>query len=92
MTESILQKEKRCYICGSAFNLERHHIMSGTANRKLSERFGLVVWLCADHHRGRIGVHTDYILNERLRRDAQLAFEAEYGHKMWMQTFRKNYV
>ena len=91
---SILQNldEPRCYVCGSYRNLEIHHVMSGTANRKLSTKYGLVLWLCADHHRGRLGVHNDYILKERLEKDAQRAFEALYGHKQWMQTFRKNYL
>lgn len=53
---------------------------------------GLVVYLCADHHRGPIGVHNDYIMKERLEKDAQRAFEALYGHLEWMETFRKNYL
>ena len=90
---SIMQNldEPRCYIRGSFRNLELHHCMSG-ANRKLSTRYGLVVFLCADHHRGRLGVHTDYIMKERLEKDAQRAFEAIHGHRLWMETFRKNYL
>ena len=91
---SILQNldEPRCYVCGSYRNLELHHVMSGNANRNLSTKYGLVVWLCRDHHTGKLGVHSDYILKERLEKKAQKAFEAIYGHKMWMETFRKNYL
>lgn len=92
MIESIIQHEKCCYICGSTQNLECHHVMSGTANRRLSQMYGLTVWLCRDHHTGSIGVHTDIFLKNRLERDAQRAFESIYGHRMWMQTFRKNYL
>ena len=88
---SILQTDERCYICGSTRNLELHHVMSGS-NRKLSTRYGLVLWLCYDHHRGKIGVHNDYIMKERLEKDAQRAFEALHGHGLWMKTFRKNYL
>lgn len=89
---SIMQKDERCYVCGCTRDLELHHVMSGTANRKLSERYGLVVFLCRDHHTGRIGVHQDIFLKNRLERDAQRAFEMEYGHARWMQVFRKNYL
>ena len=94
MTESIMQdlEDRRCYVCKSCRNLELHHAMHGTANRELSERYKLGVWLCRDHHTGRIGVHSDIILDERIKKAAQRAFEAKYGHKLWMKTFRKNYL
>lgn len=90
--KSIMQEDVCCYVCGCRNNLERHHAMSGTANRKLAERYGLTVYLCRDHHTGRIGVHQDIILKERIERDAQRAFEKVYNHKMWMNVFRKNYL
>lgn len=91
--ESIVQNElTECYVCGCRRNLEIHHIMSGNANRKLSTTYGLVCALCYDHHRGAIGVHQDIILNERLKKDAQRAFEERYGHTKWMSLFKKNYL
>ena len=91
---SIVQNldEERCFLCGSHRNLELHHIMHGTANRRLSTKYGLVCWLCRPHHTGRIGVHQDPILNEKLEQTAQRAFEAMYGHTEWMNLFRKNYL
>ena len=92
MTKSIVQDDMtRCYICGSMRNLECHHIMSG-ANRKWSTLYGLTVMLCRDHHTGSIGVHSDYVLKERLEKAAQAAFEERYGHIAWMAIFRKNYL
>ena len=92
--KSIVQdlEEERCFVCGSHRALELHHIMHGTANRRHSTRFGLVCLLCHTHHTGRLGVHSDPILNERLQKVAQKAFESRYGHVMWMKTFRKNYL
>ena len=92
--KSILQDmdEPRCYVCGCQRNLEVHHAMHGTANRSLATKYNLVVWLCRDHHTGRIGVHSDIILDERIKKDAQRAFEKIYGHSKWMQVFRKNYL
>ena len=93
MTKSILQDgEPRCYVTGSRQNLERHRIMSGTANRKLSEKYGLWVWLSHEAHTGKHGAQYEKELNLRLKRDAQTAFEAIHGHKAWMETFRKNYL
>lgn len=56
MSKSIIQKKKECIICNS-LNVEEHHVFFGTANRKLSEKYGLKVYLCAEHHRGTRGVH-----------------------------------
>ena len=93
MKDSIIQfGDPKCFVCGSVRNLERHHVMSGTANRKLSEQYGLVVWLCREHHTGAIGVHNDYFLNKRVKRAAQKAFEDKYGHETWMAVFHKNYL
>ena len=52
--KSIMQTKKECYVCrelvGTEMSLpdtglEMHHIFGGTANRKLSEKYGLKVWL-----------------------------------------------
>lgn len=40
-----------CFVCSSPY-VEVHHIMYGTANRKLSDKYGLIVPLCQEHHRG----------------------------------------
>ncbi len=59
MSKSILQNKKECYICGLYYPLECHHIYFG-ANRNISEKQGFKVWLCAEHHRGTVGVHGKY--------------------------------
>ena len=47
--KSILQTEKRSYLSGDTRWLEKHHIFGG-ANRKLSEKYGLWVWLTHYEH------------------------------------------
>ena len=91
---SIVQNldDERCFVCGSRRSLELHHIMHGSANRRLSTKYSLVCWLCRTHHTGSIGVHNDYKLDEKLKQTAQKAFEEMYGHGLWMETFRKNYL
>lgn len=93
VSKSILQQgEPRCFFCGSQLDLEEHHVLGGFANRRLSEKYGLKVWLCAYHHRGTEGVHSSYEANKSLKRLAQIAFESRYSHEEWMRIFRKNYL
>lgn len=93
MKTSIIQPEDdRCFICGSRVNLECHHAMHGTANRKIAEQYGLTVMLCREHHTGPLGVHQDIILDERVKKAAQTAFQRIYGRSLWMRLFRKNYL
>lgn len=92
MAKSIMQDDRRCYLCGAVINLERHHVMAGVANRKLSEKFGLWVWLCQRCHTGTDGAQYDREKNHLLKMDAQMRFEGLHGHEMWMDVFRKNYL
>ena len=92
MSQSIMQTNKECYLCGRKTNLEKHHVMAGTANRKLSEQYGVWCWLCHDCHTGTEGAQYDKQKNWDLKRDAQIAFEELYGRKKWMEVFRKSYV
>jgi len=77
--KSIIQKEKQCYICGSPY-VEEHHIFYGTANRKLSEKYGLKVWLCYSHHRGNTGVHFNPKLDDKLKGIAEEKFYQIYPY------------
>ena len=94
MSDSIVQdlSEERCYVCGSVRDLEYHHIMHGTANRRLSTKYGLTCWLCHTHHLGLFGVHYNAELNRKLQQDAQTAFEKTHTHGEWMMIFGKNYL
>ena len=90
---SIIQRdETRCFICGRMTELERHHVLGGVANRPLSEKYGLWVWLCREHHTGKAGAQYDRKTGDSLKRLAQIAFEARYSHDEWMNVFRKNYL
>ena len=92
--KSIIQPDwEVCYLCGRQYGLEVHHVMSGTANRRLSERYGLTVRLCHNCHTGgRDSAQYEAQLNKLLKQDAQRAFEAKYSHDYWMRLFRKNYL
>ena len=89
---SILQDEKRCWFCGRQTGLECHHIFGGVANRRISEQYGLKVWLCHDHHTGVNGAQYNPELNRQLKMEAQIAIEMTHTHDDWMRIIRKNYV
>lgn len=90
--KSIIQSNKECYVCGSTVNLHSHHIIFGTANRKLSEKYGLKVYLCWQHHEGTNGVHGFYghELDLKLKRIAQEKFEETYDED-FIKIFGRNY-
>jgi len=90
--KSILQTEKECFMCGTTNNLELHHVIYGTANRKQSDKYGLVVWLCRDHHTGDRGVHFNKEFDNALKFYAQSTFEESHSHEEWMKIFGRNYL
>lgn len=92
MSESILQKNKECFVCHSTVCLESHHCFYGTANRRLSEEFGLKVWLCREHHTGNQGVHFNKDFDTELKQYAQTVFEEQYGRHTFIERFGKNYL
>jgi hypothetical protein len=87
-----MQTDRACYFCGRLNGLEKHHVFAGVANRKISETYGLWVWLCHNCHTGQNGAQYDKEKNLKLKQDAQMAFQRFYGRKVWMQTIRKNYL
>jgi len=90
--KSILQDEKECFFCKTTMDLEEHHVVYGTANRKQSEKNGLKVWLCHEHHTGNSGVHVNKDLDTQLKEFAQKTFEESHTHEEWMRVFGKNYL
>ena len=92
MAESILQTEKECWFCSAKIGLEEHHIFAGVANRKISEKYGLKVWLCHRHHTGADGAQYDRDLNLLLKQEAQKAFEVHHSRAEWMDLIRNNYL
>lgn len=79
-------------MCGRMHGLEKHHIFGGVANRKLSERYGLWVWLCHECHTGDEGAQYNKGRNTFLKMYAQAEFEKMHTHAEWMRIFRKNYL
>lgn len=94
------KQDGTCYLCMLLHNdydrrtvLEEHHVMIGTANRQLSEDYGLKVYLDPQHHRlSEESPHRNKEIRDLLCRKAQEAFEKKYSHEKWMEVFGKNYI
>ena len=88
---SIISNEKKCYICGRTLDLEKHHCIFGTANRKKADQDGLWVWLCHDCH---YGVHNANIYAKRsLQQKAQTRWMEEYGdEQQFIDRFGRGYL
>lgn len=90
--KSIIQKEKRCFKCGTPY-VEDHHIFFGTANRKLSEKFGLKLWLCPKHHRtGPEAPHTNREIDLEYKELGQMVFEEEHTREEFIKIFGKSFL
>ena len=97
--KSIIQTEKECYLCRYLYdfentrNLHDHHIFFGTANRKLSEKYGLKVYLCINHHTEGLGaVHKNIDYDYILKKIAQKKFEETHTRKEFMHIFGRNFL
>lgn len=100
MSKSIMQEyDGTCYLCIKLNRdyrqrqTQEHHCIGGTANRKLSEKYGLKVRLCIPHHTGSPeAVHLNCKNMRILQRDAQLAFERKYPNLSFRDIFGINYL
>lgn len=91
---SILTDDlESCYACGSMVNIELHEIFFGST-RNSSKRYGLVVPLCPECHKGTYGVHGSKgkLLNTTLKEEGQRAFEKRYPATDFIKVFGRNYL
>lgn len=101
MAKSIIQAytdklNRECFLCRLNTTAElpheglhKHHMMHGTANRRLGDKWGLWCYLCRDHHQKLHDNNEDDIF---LMQVAQGRFERLHGHDKWMEIFGKNYL
>lgn len=89
--KSIISEEQECLVCKTPYNLEVHHIF-GASNRKWSEKYHVVCYLCMKCHRGQNGVHFDKDLDTSLKQLAQRRFEIAYPDLDFVSIFGRNYI
>ncbi len=89
---------RECFLCGRNGNgdpLERHHIF-GAANRKLSEKYGLVVDLCGNrcHRNGEYSAHRNKDVAAYLHRYGQekAMKENNWTAEQFREIFGKSYI
>lgn len=87
-----------CWLCGrngSSDQLDKHHIFGGS-NRKLSEKYGLVVHLCHDrcHLYGEDAVHNNPDTMQELHEYGQKKAMADNGWTVddFRAVFGKSYL
>lgn len=91
--KSVIQTEKQCFICRTTRLLEEHHCFGGNPNRKNSEKYGLKVWLCQEHHQDhKNGVHHNKELMNQIHSIGQEAFEINHSREEFVQIFGRNYI
>ena len=89
--KSIMTKNMEvCFLCGSRKCTEIHHIYSGPF-RKKSTKYGMVVPLCYECHRGTNGVHSNRAKMDKLRALGQRKFQEVYPNIDFLKTFGRNY-
>lgn len=89
-----------CYLCARLYGdysrkegLHEHHVIFGRANRRLSEKYGLKVYLCIRHHtEGKEAVHHNKELRQMLEQEAQRAFLQTHTQAEWMGIFGRNFL
>ena len=102
MKSIIPQEEGTCFLCTrlnndfrlySKYDLECHHVFYGTANRKMSEKYGMKIMLCRDHHKfTKEAVHNNPINDDYCKKFAQKIFEKKYSHEKFMEVFGKSWL
>lgn len=102
---SIMQEDNEaCFLCGKGpywtgdgilDTLEEHHVFGGNPNRKLSERYGLKVYLhgIKCHREGKGSAHKNAATRMMLQRAAQEKFEEVHGGRAeFVEVFGRNYL
>lgn len=92
LTSIFTDDMNTCFLTGSTYWVERHHIFGG-ANRKKSELYGLVLPIThIFHNEPEYGIHHNEELDLMIKQYAQRRFEEIYSHELFMLEFGKNYL
>ena len=100
MKSIMHEKDGTCYLCmllnrddRTHSYVEEHHVIYGKGNRPLSEKYGLKVYLCLEHHRtSREAVHMNWENDLVLKKEAQRIFERTHSRKEFREIFGISYM
>lgn len=86
---SILQNEKKCYVCNTTCDIHIHEVYFGR-NRQKSIEDGCCVYLCGKHHNmSKDGVHYNHKLDMELKKEMEIVWLKYYNKSI--DEFRKRY-
>lgn len=91
---SLIQKDKRCIVCGTTLNIHTHEVFFGK-NRKKSIEDGCCVYLCGKHHnQSNEGVHFNHDLDLKLKIAMEKTWLKEYDKTIddFIERYGKNYI
>lgn len=76
------------------FTLSPLNVFYGTANRKLSDADGCVIYLCQAHHTGAQGVHFNRKLDLTIKAKCQIAWQKVNNATVedFIKRYGKNYL
>ena len=81
-----------CVVCGSP-KVQHHHVIGGTANRRISDKHGYVIPLCMEHHLGGNGIHRNRGLDLYWKGMAQKHYEKHRGSRQdFINEFGKSFL
>ena len=92
---SIMQSDEYCYITGSEYNLQLHHIYGGWGRRDLCNEHGFWCFLRGDYHnQAPYGVHEKdgHALDLQLKQECQRKFEETHTRQEFMAIIGRNYL
>lgn len=91
---SLIQEEKKCYVCNSSYNIHIHEVYYGK-NRKKSIEDGCCVYLCGRHHnQSKDGVHFNHKLDLELKKQMELYWLKFYKktEEDFIKRYKKSYI
>ena len=86
-----IMPEANDYLTEPRAGYHKHHIFNGNPNRKLSEKYGLFVWIAPDRHDR---IHRDEAEDIALKQRGQKAAMETYGWTVddFRAIFGKNFL
>lgn len=91
---SILQDEKKCYVCGQELGLHTHEVFFGK-NRQNSIEDGCCIYLCGRHHNlSKEGVHFNHSLDLKLKKEMEKKWLETYDETIenFIERYGRNYI
>lgn len=83
--------DSECFICGWKGDTVRHEVFYGTANRKLSKKWGCWVTLCVPCHQS---IHTNpecKYVDQSLKQTVYEVFCRKHGKETFRKVFGRTY-